>query len=86
MSMEITFELSDTDLEYFNKVMLDAREKSGDLDEATVIANARKLLVEVSHSDTSDFIRERMNRLETLIGMVVDSGWGLEKEERNRVL
>ena len=86
MSMEITFELSDTDLEYFNKVMLDAREKSGDLDEATVIANARKLLVEVSHSDTSDFIRERMNRLETLIGMVVDSGGGLEKEERNRVL
>ena len=49
MSMEITFELSDTDLEYFNKVMLDAREKSGDLDEATVIADARKLLVEVSH-------------------------------------
>ena len=86
MSMEITFELSDTDLEFFNKVMLDAREKSGDLDEASVIANARKLLVEVSHSDTSDFIRERMNRLETLIGMVVDSGWGLESEDRNRVL
>jgi hypothetical protein len=86
MSMEITFELSDTDLEFFNKVMLDAREKSGDLDEPTVIANARKLLVEVSHSDTSDFIRERMNRLETLIGMIVDSGWGLESEDRNRVL
>ena len=63
MSMEITFELSDTDLEYFNKVMLDAREKSGDLDEATVIANARKLLVEVSHSDTSDFIRAPTRRV-----------------------
>jgi hypothetical protein len=86
MAMEITFELSDTDLEYFSKVMVNAREKSGDLDEAAVIGNARKLLVEISQSDTSDFIRERMNRLETLIGMVVDSGWGLENADKNRVL
>ncbi len=86
MSMEITFELSDSDLEYFSQVMLSAREKSGKLVESIVIDNARKLLVEVKHSDTSDFIRERMNRMETLIGMVVDTGWGLEAEDRNRVL
>ena len=86
MSMEITFELSDGDLEYFRKVMLDVLAKSGDLDEESVIANARKLLAEVWQSDTSDFIRERMNRMETLIGMTVDSGWGLENEDRNRVL
>jgi uncharacterized membrane protein YkvA (DUF1232 family) len=86
MAMEITFELSDTDLEYFNEVMLSAMQKSGDLDESTVISNARKLLVEVTHSETSDFIRERMNRLETLIGMVVDKGWGLESDDRHRVL
>ena len=86
MSMEITFELSDSDLEYFWEVMLKAREKSGDLDQAAVIAKARELLVEVWQSDTSDFIRERMNRLETLIGMVVDKGWGLESDDRTRVL
>jgi uncharacterized membrane protein YkvA (DUF1232 family) len=86
MSMEITFELSDNDLEYFKKVMMEAREKSAEMDESAVIANARKLLAEVWQSDTSDFIRERMNRMETLIGMVVDSGWGLEKEDRYRVL
>lgn len=86
MSMEITFELSEADLEYFRKVMLDAREKIGDLDPADIISNARKLLAEVWQSDTSDFIRERMNRLETLIGMVVDKGWGLESDDRKRVL
>jgi uncharacterized membrane protein YkvA (DUF1232 family) len=86
MSMEITFELSEEDLEYFRKVMLSAREKSGDLDDDAVIESARKLLFKVSHSGTSDFIRERMNRLETLVGMVVDEGWGLEKEDRARVL
>ena len=32
--MEITFELSDADLEYFWEVMLKAKEKSGDLDQA----------------------------------------------------
>lgn len=86
MAMEITFELSDPDLEYFRKVMLAAREKMGEMDQAEVIGNARTLLGEVWQSDTSDFIRERMSRLETLIGMVVDKGWGLEREDRKRVL
>ena len=66
--------------------MLNARKKTGDLELAVIVGNARKLLAEVFQSDTSDFIRERMNRLETLIGMVVDKGWGLENEDRNRVL
>jgi hypothetical protein len=86
MSMEITFELSEDDLEFFRQAMLRAREKVGSLDEDTIIENARSLLVRVAESETSDFIRERLNRLETLIGMVVDSGWGLEDEDRNHVL
>jgi uncharacterized membrane protein YkvA (DUF1232 family) len=86
MSMEITFELSDEDLEYFMKVMVDVLDKTEQLDEDEVIDNARKLLAEVWQSDASDFIRERMNRMETLIGMLVDKGWGLESEDRNRVL
>jgi len=86
MSMEITFELSDDDLDHFRQVMLNARKNAGNMDEPTVIANARQLLHEVSHSNNSDFIRERMNRLETLIGMVVDKGWGLEDDDRERVL
>lgn len=86
MSMEITFELSDADLEHFKSVMVKAREAANELDEETIIDNARKLLFEVWNSDTSDFIRERMNRLETMIGMVVDAGWGLEDEDRQRAL
>jgi hypothetical protein len=86
MPLEITFELSDTDLDHFREVMRGAREKAGHLEPAEIIDNARKLLYQVWHSDTSDFIRERMNRLETMIGMVVDKGWGLEKEDRGRAL
>lgn len=86
MPMQITFELSDSDLEHFKQVMICAREKAAELDEVTIIDNARKLLFQVGHSETSDFIRERMNRLESMIGMVADKGWGLEDEDRQRVL
>ena len=86
MPMQITFELSDSDLEHFKQVMISAREKTANLDEVCIIDNARKLLFQVSHSETSDFILERMNRLETMIGMVVDKGWALEDHDRQRVL
>lgn len=86
MSMKITFELSESDLEHFRAVMLNAREQSRGLAEDTIIDNARKLLYQVWNSDTSDFIRERMHRLETIIGMVVDAGWGLEEADRARAL
>jgi len=84
--MEITFELSDEDLDHFRSVMVKVRERTGDLDEDSVIANARKLIQQVWQSDASDFIRERINRLETLIGMVGDTGWGLEEQDRSMVL
>jgi len=86
MSMEITFELSDSDLEYFRQFMHKAREKVDNLDEETIIKNARNMLSEVWQSKSCDFIRERMNRMETMIGMLVDAGWGLENEDRERVI
>jgi len=84
--MEITFELSEDDLAFFSQAMVRARERVGNLSEDVIIRNARSLLARVQESETSDFIRERLNRLETLIGMVVDSGWGLEAEDRSHVL
>jgi len=86
MPMEITFELSNDDLDYFRRLMLEAREKSADLDRNAIIGNARELLRQVSQAETSDFIRERIGRLETLIGMVLDDGWGMERKEREHVL
>lgn len=84
--MEITFELSDKDLDHFRSVMVAARERAGSMDEKTIVGNARKLIEQIWQSDASDFIRERINRLETLIGMVGDTGWGMENEDRAMVL
>jgi len=84
--MIITFELSEADLDYFRAVMQKARHVTGELAEAAIIDNARGMLQQTGSADTSDFIRERMQRLETLIAMVVDQAWGLENEDRTRVL
>lgn len=84
--MEITFELSDDDLEYFRDIMRKALDRAGTPEQDQIIGNARELLSRVTESGTSDFILERMNRLETLIGMVLDRGWALEDEDRTRVL
>jgi uncharacterized membrane protein YkvA (DUF1232 family) len=86
MPIQITFELSEADIAHFREVMRRARERSSDLSHESVIRNARELLVEVRTSDSSDFIRQRMNLLETMIGMVVDKGWGLDEEDAQRVL
>jgi uncharacterized membrane protein YkvA (DUF1232 family) len=84
--MEITFELSEEDLGFFREVMLKSRERTGGRDERAIVESARQLLQRIARSDTSDFIRERMSRLETLIGMLVDTAWGMEDEDRSRVL
>ena len=86
MTLRISFQLSDSDLDYFTRVMQRAREKSGGISQQQIIDQAEQLLSEVNRSDTSDFIREHMGKLETLISMVMDKGWGLDEEDRERVL
>ncbi len=84
--MRISFELSDSDLEHFKQVMTRAREAARGKDIGEIVEAATHLLSQVNSSETSDFIRDRMNILETLIGMVLDNAWGLMDEDRKRVV
>jgi len=84
--MKIAFELSPDDLDHFREVMHQARESAKERTPGEIVARASELLEEVSRSNTSDFIRDRMNVLETLIGMAMDKGWGLVEDDRRRVL
>jgi hypothetical protein len=84
--MKISFELSESDLEHFREVMVRARKGSSHLSTQEIIDNACKLISVVNRSDTSSFIRNRVNELETLIGMVVDKGWGITEEDHKRVI
>ena len=84
--MKISFELSQSDLEHFKEVMARARKAAGHLSTQEIVDNASELLAQVNRSETSSFIRNRMNKLETLIGMAIDKGWGLTEEDRKRVV
>jgi hypothetical protein len=86
MSLHISFNLSQADLEYFGKIMQRARGKAKLKSEQEIIENSEQLLAKIHRSDTTDFIRDNMCQLETLIGMLVDEGWGLIEDDRERVL
>jgi len=86
MSLHITFRLSQSDLDYFKGVMQRARENAKDISEQRIIESAKQLLKKVDQSDSTDFIRDHIGQLDTLINMVVDEGWGLIEEDRERVL
>ncbi len=86
MSLHISFELSQSDLDHFYKVMQRARENAKGISQQKIIDSAEQLLTQINRSDASDFIRDRMCQLETLIGMLVDQGWGLIEDDRERVL
>ena len=86
MGLTVTFELSDSDLDHFRAVVERAREVTAKIDPDKVISDARELIIQVRESDAADFIRQRVNTLETLIAMVNDDGWGLKGEDRVRVV
>jgi uncharacterized membrane protein YkvA (DUF1232 family) len=86
MSLHINFKLSQSDLDHFSEVMHRARAKAGCISQQQVIESAEELLAQVNQSDATDFIREHIHQLETLIGMLLDQGWGLIEDDRERVL
>lgn len=86
MSMEITIDLSDSDLEHFRDQMARTRETYKDLSDSEIITQARDILEKMRDQAVPGFIEERVARLATLIDMVTDQGWNLEDPERGRVL
>lgn len=83
--LKVTFELSDTDLRHFRKVMREARSRAKHGDEAALLASARQLLAHVKQAHVPDFVRTRLAQLETMISMLEDSEWDLKGVDRDRV-
>lgn len=86
MSLHISFELSQSDLDHFREVMQSACEAAKGSSRQQIIDHAKQLLEQINRSDATDFIRDRMSQLEVLIGMVVDKNWDLSDEDSERVL
>jgi len=85
MSLTVSFQLSDRDLQYFADRMREAKSKAADKDSSEVVAAARKLVEELRKSDAPDFVRERVEKLDVLALMLEDKEWGLQGEDQIRV-
>ena len=86
MPLKVSFQLSDSDLEYLRKLMRDSRRALKNGDGEAITTATKRLLGEMERAGVSDFVRERMDGLQNLCNMVEDSEWCLEAEDRDRVL
>lgn len=86
MPLDITFTLSDRDLERFKASVIKARSNSADQQGNEDIEKAAYKIVDVAmNSDLPDFIAERLLQLKTLLEMMKDTEWNLSEEDRARI-
>ena len=87
MPLDITFTLSDTDLERFQAIVDKASTSVEDEETARHVEEAARALIdETTRSDLPDFIASRMTKLGVMIDMLDDEEWQLSGEDRHRVL
>ncbi|WP_440224627.1 YkvA family protein [Dokdonella sp. MW10] len=86
MSLDITIQLDDADLDHFVEAMRRAQSKAADVPAETILQAASKLLDTVPNVRVPHFIEDRLGKLDTMIQLVADEGYGLPDEDRKRVL
>jgi uncharacterized membrane protein YkvA (DUF1232 family) len=86
MSLTITIELGDADLQHFIDGMKKAQEETKHLSAQQITDAARKLLADSASVEVPHFIAERLAKLDAMINMVHDAGWALPDEDKTRVL
>ena len=86
MSLSITIDLGDADLQHFIDGMKKAQEETKHLTAQQITDAARKLLADSVSVQVPHFIAERLSKLDAMINMVHDAGWALPEEDKTRVL
>ena len=87
MPLDITFTLSDRDLERFKAIVDKARVSSPDTQSKADIEKAAYKIVDVAmNSDLPDFIAQRLLQLKVLLEMMKDEEWKLSDADQERVM
>jgi len=87
MSLKISFELTDRDLNFFRKALRQSREAVKDAEETEIIDAIHSVLDEIrSNEPLPDFVGKRIPELESLISMLTDDEWQLPDGDRERLL
>jgi uncharacterized membrane protein YkvA (DUF1232 family) len=88
MPLQISFELSDKDLEHFKSMAMSAQQAvAGANLNREAIAQAARQVFEAANSEVElpEFISTRLAKLEVLVDMIIDKEWQLPEEEMTRV-
>jgi uncharacterized membrane protein YkvA (DUF1232 family) len=87
MPLDITFTLSDRDLERFKTIVMKARSTASNSQGKADIEKAAYKIVDVAmNTDLPDFIAERLLQLKTLLEMMKDTEWDLSEVDRERII
>ncbi|MFQ3196712.1 MAG: uncharacterized membrane protein YkvA (DUF1232 family) [Paraglaciecola sp.] len=86
MPIQISFELSDNDLEHFRKMMNEVITKISQYSPDEVLKKARAVTEKAEDASLPEFVRERMQSLQTLIDALEDLEWQLPEEECSNIL
>jgi len=85
MAVEVKFELTESDLNHFRDVMHKAQAGAQQLSEQEILANAKSLSQDIK-TNVPEFVRERIQKLETFVAMIEDNEWQIPSEERTELL
>ena len=87
MPLDITFTLSDRDLERFKTIVVKARSTaSGQQGTAEIEKAAYKIVDIAMNMELPDFIAQRLLQLKTLLDMMKDTEWNLSDDDRERII
>ena len=86
MSLAITIELSDDDLKYFADAMHSAQKESQNLAPKEITDAASKLLQDGKDNKLPAFIADRLSKIQSMVSMVNDTGFGMDDADKKRVL
>ena len=87
MPLDITFTLSDQDLNHFQEIVDKAKNAmEGGAPEESVVTAAKQLIEDARAGELPAFIGSRLNKLEVVINMINDEEWQLSDDERSRVI
>ena len=87
MPLDVTFTLSDKDLDRFKTIIESAGAAMESPQTAAQIeAAVNQLIEDASATELPDFIADRLQKLQILLNMVNDQEWQLTDEEKARIL
>lgn len=87
MPLDITFTLSDRDLDRFKTIVEKAKAATDSTDSPADIEKAAYKIVDVAmNNDLPDFIAQRLLQLKILLDMMKDEEWHLGDNDRERIM